>query len=451
MKTNKKIRKWIKQWFGDALFRRLIKNSSQLLGGSLTQSILGFGAVILAARGLGPEKYGVLVLVQAYVAIIDNLINFQSWQALIKYGADTLEEGDPTGFKRLIKFGTFLDVGSATLGTLVTIGVAYVLGTWWDQSSQFTWLMILYSGVVFFNLVGTPKAILRLFDRFDISAVQKIVAGLLRFIGVVVAYIADASLWGYLLAWLIGDVVGYLVLLVLGWRELRTRGYQGVFSTSLRGITESFDGLWSYVWTTNLNGSVRMASRRVDTVIIGGMLGSASVGLYEIAKKFAKILNRLSSPLYDAIYPELAKLWSYNDRKAFIRLMVQSGVMAGAGALLIWGGMFLFGTSILKWTVGAEYAGAYVVLVWYMMASVIEVAAFPLQPAMLAMGHPRKTFVVHVVTTVLYFGALVGFLYAYDLPGAGMAYLLYYVMWALLMIGLEVKILNAYPLGVKEK
>lgn len=439
----RKVKDYLRPWTGDDLFRRLLKNSSQLLGGSIVKSALGFGAVLLAARGLGPEKYGILVLVQAYVTIIDKLVNFQSWQALIKYGADALEEDNPTNFKRLIKFGTFLDAGSAILGTLVTIGVGYALGVWSVQSPQFTWLMMGYSGVVLFNLIGTPKAILRLFDRFDVAAIQQIVAGGLRLGGVVGAFIIDAPLWGYLLAWLVGEVAGFLLLLVLGWRELRIRGYQGIFGTTLQGITRTYDGLWNYVWTTNLNGSVRMASRRVDTVIIGGVLGPAAVGLYEIAKKFAKILNRLSSPLYQAIYPELAKLWSGQDRKAFIRLIIRSGAMAGAGALLVWGGVFLFGTSLLNWTVGAEYVDAYAVLVWYMMAVAVEVAAFPLQPAMLAMGHPRKTFVVHVVTTVLYFGALGGLLYLFKLPGAGMAYLVYYLTWAAIMVVLEHRILKS--------
>lgn len=443
------IKDYLRRWIGDDLFRRLLKNASQLLGGSISKSALGFGAVLLAARGLGPEKYGILVLIQAYVTIIDKLVNFQSWQALIKYGADALEEDNPANFKRLIKFGTLLDAGSAVLGTLVTIGVGWILGVWGVQSTQFTWLMMGYSGVVLFNLIGTPKAILRLFDRFDVAAIQQVVAGVLRLGGVVGAFVINAPLWGYLLAWLVGEVAGHLLLLVLGWRELRIRGYRGIFGTSLQGITTTYSGLWNYVWTTNLNGSVRMASRRVDTVIIGGVLGPAAVGLYEIAKKFSKILNRLSSPLYQAIYPELAKLWSAQDREAFVRLILQSGAMAGAGALLVWFGAFLFGTSLLNWTVGAEYVGAYSVLVWYMLAVAVEVAAFPLQPAMLAMGHPRKTFIMHVVTTVLYFGALGGLLYVYELPGAGMAYLVYYIVWAVLMGGLEMRMLHVYPFGKK--
>lgn len=437
------LRAKIESWKKDRLLGRLIKNSSQLLGGSLVQSALGFFTVILAARGLGPEKYGMLVLVQTYVIIIDKLVNFQSWQALIKYGADILETDSAADFKRLIKFGTLLDAGSAVLGAAVALGGIHLVGLWWEWSPQFASMLMVYSTLILFNLSGTPTAILRLFDRFGLFAIQKVVMGLLRLGGVIVAYTVNASLWGYLAAWLVGEIVGYLLLLGLGWRELYMQGYRRIFESPLRGVTNTFNGLWNYVWTTNLNGSIRMASRRVDTVIIGGVLGPAAVGLYEVAKKFASVLNRFSSPLYQAIYPELAKLWSGHEKKAFVRLMIRSGGIAGVGALLAWLGFFLFGTQILQLTVGAEYVGAYSVLVWYVLAVVVEVFAFPLQPAMLAMGHPQKTFVVHVATTLLYFGSLVGLLYLYELPGAGMAYLAYYLNWACIMCGLEYRMLTS--------
>jgi len=186
-----------------------------------------------------------LVLVQAYVMIIDRLANFQSWQALIKYGADVLDEESTGEFKRLIKFGALLDAGSAVLGTVVAIGGIYLIGIWWGWSSQFISMLMVYSTLILFNLSGTPTAILRLFDRFGLFAVQKVLAGLMRLGGVAFAFAVGASLWGYIIAWLVGEIIGYLLLLGLGWRELYRRGYRGVFEVSLHGVSSTFDGLWS--------------------------------------------------------------------------------------------------------------------------------------------------------------------------------------------------------------
>lgn len=416
----------IKNWFEDALLQKLLKDSSQLLVGNVLEAGLSFVAVVLAARGLGPESYGILVLVQTYIIVVDEVINFQSWQALIKYGADALETESTSTFKRLIKFGTSLDGGTALLGTLVSIGGVYALQSWMQWSQELTSMLLIYSTFILSNLTGTPIAILRLFDRFDVLALQKVFSGSIKLAAVAVAFFADATLWGYLFAWLSAEMARHLLLLGLGWRELRRRGYSEILAASLRGLGNTLPGLWGYVWSTNLNGTVKMSVRRFDTVMIGGVLGPTAVGLYEVVKKFAKGLRQFTRPLYQTIYPELAKLWSRDNRDGFVRLMMRSAVLAGSGAFLFWIAIMLFGTNILEVFVGKEYVGAHPVMVWYILGVVVAVGGVPLTPSMLAMGRPRTHFMIHIASAILFFIILASLLYSYSLVGAGIAYLIYY-------------------------
>jgi len=427
----------VKSWLEDILLQKLLRNSSQLLGGNILEALLGFLAVVLAARGLGPESYGVLVLIQTYIVIVDSTVNFQSWQAVIKYGADALEEESPKSFKRLIKFGTSLDLGTALLGTVVAIGGIFALETWMHWLQEYASLLVIYSTFVLSNLTGTPIAVLRLFDRFDLLAIQKVAAGFVKFCAVAGAFFVGASLRGYLIAWLVAEVIGHWLLLGMGWRELYRREYSGVGKTSLREVSTTFPGLWGYVWSTNFNGTVKMSVRRFDTLIIGGILGPKSVGLYEVAKKFAKGLGQVTSPLYQAIYPELAKLWSRGDTKEFTRLMTRSSIMAGAGAIIFWFVVVKFGVEILGILFGSNYVNTYEVLVWYILGAVVSVAGFPLMPGMLAMGHPHKSFAIHLGSALLFFGVLPGLLYMYGIVGAGIAYLIYYIVWTISMLLVE--------------
>lgn len=443
------LKDYFRKWLGDDLFKRFVGNSSQLLGGSVVKSGLGFVAVVLAARGLGPEKYGLLVLVQTYVLIVDNLVNFQSWQALIKYGADALEDENLLDFKCLIKIGTILDAGSAVFGTILIAAGAIVLETFGGWSSEFALMLMTYSGVVLFNLKGTPTAVLRLFDRFGLFALQKVVAGAFRLSGVGLAFMMDATIWGYMLAWMIGDVVGYILLLILGWRELVLRGYVDIFQTSTSGLVDRFPEIWSYVWTTNMSGSVKMTVRRLDNVIVATVLGTTALGLYEVVKKFSSVANRLSSPFYQAVYPELSKLWSRGDRDGFVRLVLQTTAIAGLGAFVIWGGFLVFGEPVLTYTVGMDYVEAYPVLLWYVFAVGIEVASFSFTPALLAMGHPRTQFVILVVAAALYIGVLFGLLLQFGLLGAGMAYVVFYAVWASMMAGTEIWILRTSEIAAR--
>lgn len=424
------------------LFNNLLNNAGKLLGGETVFSILAFISVAITARALGPELFGILVLIRAYTAVIDSIVNFQSWQALIKYGAEALEKDQKNRFKCLLKFGSFIDIGSAIAGTIISISGAYLIGYWQGWEANTILMISVYSGVILFNWIGTPIAILRLYDKFGLFAVQKALMGIVQLTGVLVAYISGSGLWGFLLAWLISTVFGRMILFYLGWREIGLADMRRVFKSKIKNISKNFQGLWSYIWTTNFNRSLKVLTKKLDTIVVGYILGVAAAGIYDIAKKFAKIAGKLSSPLYQVIYPEFSKLWAKDKKEVFITLGLQSATVIGLLAFLGWIIFLIFGNNIILIILGGQYAQVYSVLIWYLLAIVVAIFAFPLQPAMLAMGYPEKSLYVHLLSTVIYFAAMFPLLIFYGLPGAGMAYLVYYILWSGAMFIIEYRIVN---------
>ncbi len=99
-----------KYFFQNELLRRLFKNAGILFSGNVVAGILGIASLAITARALGVDVFGILVIITTYVAIVDRLINFQSWQAIIKYGSDAISQGRDHDFKSLIKFGFILDI-----------------------------------------------------------------------------------------------------------------------------------------------------------------------------------------------------------------------------------------------------------------------------------------------------------------------------------------------------
>ena len=89
-----------------------------LLTGRLATGVLNLAILSIAARALGATQFGLIVLVQTYVQTITAVATFQSWQAIVRYGAVSLEKDDIAGFQRLIRFSALLDIGGALLGTL---------------------------------------------------------------------------------------------------------------------------------------------------------------------------------------------------------------------------------------------------------------------------------------------------------------------------------------------
>ena len=430
------------RWFKDEGFRLLFKNAGTLLSGNMIAWILGLITFAITARILGPTQFGIFVLITTYVTIVDKILNFQSWQALIKYGAEVLEKKNNDSFKSIVKFCTLLDVATAVLGTIVSIMAASWVGQWLSWESETVLMAAIYSFVILFNISGTPTGILRLFNRFRLFAVQNIVTATIKFVGILIIYFTGASLWFVLILWMITTILGQLLLFGLGWRELHKRGFERTSMAPIRDISTQHPGIWEFVLTTNLNSSIRLGSRELDTMLVGGFVGVEGAGLYKIAKQIAAIPAMLSDPLYQAIYPDLSRLWARGEIKAFKQLLLRSGLVAGGGATVIWLGVVLLGSFFIQIVFGAEFVPAQPVLVWYMLAMVIAIYGFPLQPAMLSMGQPKTTFWVHLFSTIAYFLLLVIFIEWIGLVGAGIAYVCYYLLWTGLMISFECKYLR---------
>jgi O-antigen/teichoic acid export membrane protein len=430
------------RWFKEDSFRLLFKNAGTLLSGNMIAWILGLITFAITARILGPTQFGIFVLITTYVTIVDKILNFQSWQALIKYGAEVLEKKNNDSFKSIVKFCTLLDVATAVLGTIVSIMAASWVGQWLSWESETVLMAAIYSFVILFNISGTPTGLLRLFNRFRLFAVQNIVTATIKFVGILIIYFTGANLWFVLILWMITTILGQLLLFGLGWRELHKRGFERTSMAPIRDISTQHPGIWEFVLTTNLNSSIRLGSRELDTMLVGGFVGVEGAGLYKIAKQIAAIPAMLSDPLYQAIYPDLSRLWARGEIKTFKQLLLRSGLVAGGGATVVWLGVVLLGSFFIQIVFGAEFVPAQPVLVWYMLAMVIAIYGFPLQPAMLSMGQPKTTFWVHLFSTIAYFLLLVIFIEWIGLVGAGIAYVCYYLLWTGLMISFECKYLR---------
>ena len=424
-------------WFKDDIFRQLFKNAGTLLSGNMIALVMGLISLAITARILGPTQFGILVLITTYVSIVDTVLNFQSWQALIKYGAEALEQKKDDEFKSIVKFCMSLDIFTAVLGTAVAIMFVSLVGQWLSWESEIVEMATIYSFVILFNIKGTPTGLLRLFNRFQLFAVQSIISAAIKLIGIIIIYLAGASLWSVLLLWMATTILGQILLLWLSWLELHKHGFKDTYKASLKEISVRQSGIWGFIITTNLNGSIRLGSRELDVVVVGGVVGIEGVGLYKIAKQISAIPAIMSDPLYQAIYPELSKLWAKKDFKSFKQLMIRSSLVAGGVATVIWFGFVIFGSFFIQFVFGSEYVAAQPVIVWYMLAMVIAIFGIPLQPAMVSMGRPKTTFWVLSICTFIYFPILFLLLNLLGLIGAGIAYVCFYMVWFCMMIVLE--------------
>ena len=388
----------IHSWFRDDAFRRLFKNVGVLFTGNIGASLLGLASLVLTARALGPERLGILVLIQTYIAIVDRLFNFQSWQAIIKYGAEALEHGRRDDFKGLIKFGTILDMASAIVATVVAILAAYWIGQWkgWDQKTIN--MIMIYSAIILFHLSGTPTAILRLFDRFKLFAIQKIIASAFKLGGVFFAFLSKAELWEFILIWMATDVLGNLLLLFFGWSLLAKKAFTGWWHAKC----EEWQKVFKFTWWTNITSTFDLPIKQFDVMIVAAVISLEAVGLYKIFKQVTLVLTQVADPIYQVIYPQFSTFLAQGKARKAVHMAVKTGAILLAFSLPMAFIISLLSPWWMNLIFGAAYTKELLALGVYLFLKAISIGFITIHPLFIAMGFVRYNVAILAVSNTLY-------------------------------------------------
>jgi len=398
--------------------RRLLRNFGLLVGGRAGGAVLGLAATALTARGLGAEEFGVVVLVHTYALLFQGLFNPHSFEAVVRFGVGS--DGQP---RHQLLLSTFLrlDLAVAMLGCIVAVGLVVAARSLLGWSGQASNWAIAYSTIVALSPVATIIGILRLHDRFDLLALQSGIRQVVRFAGVATAFWLQAGPGWYLLAWYLGLLVEQLCLVGWGWRETRRHG-QALDLRRARwaDLMRQFPGIRRYTAATYGQSLVDLGNKHALTLVVGGVIGAESAGLYRLAREAAKTVAWPVILLREAMLPELARLWP-QARSRFLWLTTRTAVGAGAAGVSLWGVVHLYAEPAIRALVGSSYAVAAPLMSWLVAAAALDLLGSPLRPAIFAIGRPGPVFRVNAVSIAVH-AALVPLLAEYfGLYGTGIA------------------------------
>lgn len=413
----------------DEVLRRLLRNVGYLVSGNAVASLLGLGSLALTARVLGPEGLGFLALIEAYVRLIDRMVRFEPWQAVIKYGAEALEQRRPDDFRQLLKFGALMDAGGALFAAAIAVGGVFVVGPWFGWAETTGTMAAVYGSGLVLSLAATPTAVLRLFDRFGLFAWVEIASAALRLGLVVVAWAIGAGLWEFVLIALAVQISRHLALVGLAWGVLGSHGYADFLRQPLRGLTRRCPGIWNFVWTLNLAVLIRKSTRELDTLIVGGLLDPAAVGLYHVAKRLGDAALKIGVPIQQAIFPDVARLWARREigrmRRTVRQVNLAAGGLAAAGLAIV----AVDTEGVLGLTMGAAFAGAALPLLLQMAAVTLALGGITLRPALFSMGLQRQHLHSVVVATAAFYVCLFVAVPTLGVSGASLAHVAFNGIW----------------------
>ena len=410
----------IADWRHDRMLQRLYGNALKLLAGEGTAALLGLASLALTTRALGISEWGVLATVMAFTHLVGNLIKFQTWQAVVKFGADALARDDSPALQRLVRFTTSLDLGTAAIAVAICLLAMPWYLDWVGIDARHLDFALVYCAGALFTISATPTGILRLFDRFDLMAMIAPVGPLTRLAACTVAYFYGGGLWAFGMIWLASVLIDRVILIFVGWRELARRGHaRGLLRVG--GVsTEGHAGLLKFAVAGNLQSSINAAVKEVDTILVARLVGPDAAGLWTLAKRFAAVLGGPARLFVVSAFPQLARLWATHDYRMFRRFVLRTSLTAGGGGLLATLGFALIGPWIVVLVFGAKNAAAYLPTLLMMLSRSVGMFATPMTPALLAMNRPVKSLKIAAAMAAINLPITVALTAMFGLLGVGL-------------------------------
>jgi O-antigen/teichoic acid export membrane protein len=270
--------------------RNLVSN---VIARVLALAALGV-STILIARAAGPTGVGVFALLRVLPGLVGVLIS----------------GGLPTGVPYFFAQANRPALRSTVLAMMLSAGlvgsVAWALGAGVMQSVFFSDLphgLVVLAGCTVFTqlLVATAKGASQ--GRGDLPGANQIIV--LEELSFLPAYVA---LWCFGIR---GDVLLIMALLgadlltaALGWWRLARRGY---FRRIVGPSWELGREVWWYGTRGEIGAILSLLNLRLDFVVLDAFAGTAVVGTYAVASKFAELVRIIPVAITYVLYPRFSR------------------------------------------------------------------------------------------------------------------------------------------------
>lgn len=399
--------------------RRTGSNFLRLLRGRGLAALLMLAAMALTARALPADEFGLAMLLHSFVLGVYGLVNLKPFEAVVLYGAR--DSARPERVEQLLRLTVLLDLATVSaafmLAWLAAAGLAHAFG-WSDAQLAQTRV---YSLVMFASASNWASGALRLYDRFDVIANQRVVQGLVMLLGAAAAAAAGAGLAVFLAVQGLAFAAQKTYLQVAGWREIRRRHpHAPVFGPALVAGKRRFPGLGRFLVITYWQGNLDLFPKHLVVLGAGAFLGEAAAGVYRLAGQTTRVISGPALLLRQVLFPDLARLWQLapDDYRRLLRRTLAWSVLA-AGVIVaaaLW-----FGEGLIVMLFGERYRVGASLLGWLMTAAGLDLITSVMRAGLYARSRAGTVLMAYAAGVALHAAVFMPLVIFAGLSGTGVA------------------------------
>jgi O-antigen/teichoic acid export membrane protein len=387
-----------------------------------------FAETIILARYLGPEQLGIFLLAIAYPEAIQQLLDFRARDAMTKYLAEFITQERYPEAVALVKLLWLIDVAVSTLALLIVVATAGIVAELLVHASGVSELMRIYSIAIFLeSLDSASGTVNRVMDRFGLAFAAQasarvgrlgLVAGVVVLGGGLEA-LAWARVGAELLVTLFVGGTAVMLLRPLLWEKRRS-------PISLLG--DRSREIRSFLLNTNFAGVVRLASTKLDTLLVGILASPAAVGIYKIGLQFGRAPLLVGDALYVAVFPQFARDFARGRIRHMRETARRASLYVAAVALPVALIVGLGGDALIGATAGEPFRAAGTTLRLCLIGVVPYVIFFWLNALLLTTGHAGRFLRIIAVGTVAQVLTIIALVPSVGAAGAAAGFALNYII-----------------------
>lgn len=417
-------------------FKKVLNNSAIVLSGNMGANIFGLLSLAIFTHSQGAVIFGYYILFLTFIEIIDKIFNFQTWQAFIKFATDFQIKDENHNVMMLLKYSFLVDFISLIVSTLVALALSSYAMYFFEIPQEYEHLLFLMTLTILFKTTEISTGVFRLFDEFKVQAKITVYSSAIKFMLFGVIALVAPSFEIFVYATVFSQFITMIMKFFYAKQILNNNDIKliNIIKEKINMLLMKELKIFSFIVYNNFDVAVRMVSRQLDVVILGKLYGAEIVGIYKIAKELANIIARLTDPIYQAIYPEFAKLLASGKKVEAKQVAKKISIYAGLAGIGFYILFVVIGDFAIELVFGEEFREAYNVVLVYFIAILFSIITLPLYPMQHAFGFAKEAFKNQIHTTLIYAPILVFLVIQFEMIGSAIAYIIYYVYLTILTV-----------------
>jgi O-antigen/teichoic acid export membrane protein len=348
--------------------------------GTVINGILGLFFYVLAARYLGPSKFGIFSISIAGIALIASIANLGVDTGIVRFVGKYISAEREKALK-FLKAGFYIKIASSLLVILLGWYLIPFVAIKFFQKSELIFPLRL-------SLIGVGSALLFSYVTSAVQALQKfwiwsglnILSNLLRLLATIGLFtLGILSVESALSVYIIFPFLGFLVGLLFLPNFFKVKNENKVFSEFMQ-----FNG-WVAAFTI-----IAAISSRMDTFLSARFLTLSDVGIYSVAVSLTGFIPQVVFAIGTVVAPKLASFTSMKDALRYLKKLQVFVLGIGIAGIAI-------GIPLSYFVIPSFYGGDYILsispFIILLFAQAIFLISIPVHTAIIYYFSFPKLFV----------------------------------------------------------